>query len=72
MSLIKVQTMKQNTGNWRHDIESIVEYVNYKYIKRIMPNGEAFSIYLEGDDQQYPSMVINKSSLDLILGASNE
>ena len=60
---IEVQTMRQNTGNWKYNIEGAIEHLNPDYIKRISPTtDDCYSVWMERDDQQYPTVVINLNS----------
>lgn len=66
---IEVQTMIQNTGNWQYTIKGSIEYYNPKYIKRITPTTEnCYKIWMEGDDQQYCTAVINSESFQKLQG----
>lgn len=59
---IEVQVMKQNTGNWEYSIKCHIEHLNPAYIKRISPNGNCYNVWMEGDDQQYATAVIDEES----------
>jgi hypothetical protein len=67
--LIEVQTMRQNTGNWKYDIKGPVEIINMKHIKRISPISEQKDIYaitLLGDDVRYPVIIDRTSYADIL------
>ena len=62
-TFIEVQTMRQNTGNWKYTIKGTIEHLNPSYIKRISPTTEnCYSVWMEGDDQKYCTAVIDLKS----------
>jgi hypothetical protein len=67
MALIKIQTVKQNSGNWKYNLKGEEVYINPNYIKKVMVISEGvFGIFIEGDDRNYP-ITIDQKQLDEVL-----
>ena len=63
---IEVQTMRQNQGNWKYDIKGKIEYLNPAYIRRLSSIDNCYQVWMEGDDQQYCTAIIDEESFKRI------
>lgn len=55
MKLVEVQVLRQNTGNWKFDIEGPKCLINVEQIKTVRPEygtTDVFSILMVGDTHQ--------------------
>jgi hypothetical protein len=66
MALIKVQTIRQNSGNWKYDIKSNNEYINTDKIIKAVPFENVFHLYLNNEDSKSVTTIDQKSLDDLV------
>lgn len=53
--LIEMQTLNQNSANWKYTVKGSVVFINPAHVKMVVPGEpDDFKLYLVEGDEQYP------------------